>query len=442
MAYDVFISYSRLDSALADEICAKMKQNGLSYFIDRRDIAGGMEFPEEIATAIKESSFLLFLASHNSYLSRFTRNEVLFALKSKGPSGVVSYILDGSNLPVMFRTQLHDSEILRIETCPIFPELIDELRKRIGKQAISHVLSFIDYKKLVSNEFEAHDDWALDCGFSPDGKLVYTCGYEGDIKIFDRYSGKKLYTLSLPNRPTARKALFTPDGSILYSIHTTPKAGGFIVAWSVLDGSLMSFKPLDSEFCCNLLLSKDCSTLVASDSSVGLIDVKSLELIKEIPLPNSYDPLIYGMGFVEDDKAVIIGGDEMPVLKMNLETGEMEELRPAHSIEAIAVKDAAKNYAVAWRNSVAVYKYEKEVSSMRIFYSKGAFFESLAYNREGSLIVAGDKESNIYVWDLRSGRVVLETNFPGAGRLLSVCFSPDDRSICVSSESGKTYILK
>lgn len=39
MTYDVFISYSRKDMAVADEITRALDAAGISYFIDRQGIA-------------------------------------------------------------------------------------------------------------------------------------------------------------------------------------------------------------------------------------------------------------------------------------------------------------------------------------------------------------------------------------------------------------------
>ena len=39
--YDVFISYSRKDTEVADKICSALDRAGLSYFIDRQGIGGG-----------------------------------------------------------------------------------------------------------------------------------------------------------------------------------------------------------------------------------------------------------------------------------------------------------------------------------------------------------------------------------------------------------------
>ena len=100
MTYDVFISYSRKDMAVADEITRALDAAGISYFIDRQGIAGGMEFPAVLARAIIESRVFLFLASRNSYESKFTNNEITFAFNKKERNRILPYIIDDSQLPV------------------------------------------------------------------------------------------------------------------------------------------------------------------------------------------------------------------------------------------------------------------------------------------------------------------------------------------------------
>jgi hypothetical protein len=66
MAHDVFISYSRKDTEVADRICEVFDKVGISYFIDRQGIGGGLEFPLVLAENIVSSKLFLFLASENS----------------------------------------------------------------------------------------------------------------------------------------------------------------------------------------------------------------------------------------------------------------------------------------------------------------------------------------------------------------------------------------
>ena len=97
---EVFISYSRKDTPIADKICAALDRAGISYFIDRRGIAGGMEFPIELAKAIDSCKVFLFLASKNSYESKFTNSEITFAFNEKPKNSLLPYIIDNSTLPV------------------------------------------------------------------------------------------------------------------------------------------------------------------------------------------------------------------------------------------------------------------------------------------------------------------------------------------------------
>ena len=100
MQYDVFISYSRKDAAVADQIAKAFDAAGISYFMDRQEMEGGLESSKVHATAIKESTVFLFLASKNSYESKYTLNEVVYAFNKKENPQIIPYIIDGSTLPM------------------------------------------------------------------------------------------------------------------------------------------------------------------------------------------------------------------------------------------------------------------------------------------------------------------------------------------------------
>lgn len=129
--YEIFISYSRRDSEIADRICNVLDSFGISYFIDRRGISGGMEFPEKLAYAIVNSKIFLFLASKNSYSSGYTNKEITFAFNHK--CKMLPYIIDGSNLPMKFEITFADINWLNIKDHPIESCLINDLLHLLGK---------------------------------------------------------------------------------------------------------------------------------------------------------------------------------------------------------------------------------------------------------------------------------------------------------------------
>lgn len=134
--YDVFISYSRKDAEIADKICHALEVNGITYFIDRQGIGGGMEFPKVISQAIKNSKVFLFLASKNSYESKFTQSEIVFAFNKKQKQDIIPFIIDGSKLPEELEFTFSAINWRRIEEHPINTVLVDDILSRIGKQRL------------------------------------------------------------------------------------------------------------------------------------------------------------------------------------------------------------------------------------------------------------------------------------------------------------------
>ena len=136
MNYDVFISYSRKDTAIADKICAALDQQGISYFIDRKGIGGGMEFPAVIADAILNSKIMLFLGSENSYQSKFTNSEVTFAFNEKPMGTIIPYIIDGSKLPPALKFTFSSINLRTINEHPIETTLIQDLCQILGRKYV------------------------------------------------------------------------------------------------------------------------------------------------------------------------------------------------------------------------------------------------------------------------------------------------------------------
>lgn len=132
MAYDVFISYSRKDSAIADKICKAFDNAGITYFIDRQGVGGGFEFPEVLANAILDCKIVLFLASKNSYESKFTNSELTFAFNEKPKNSVLPYIIDASTMPLALRFVFSSINRRTIKSHPIDTVLINDILLLLG----------------------------------------------------------------------------------------------------------------------------------------------------------------------------------------------------------------------------------------------------------------------------------------------------------------------
>ena len=135
MAHEVFISYSRKDMAVADRICEAFDKAGISYFIDRQGISGGIDFPEVLANAIIECKVVLYLASKNSYASKFTNAELTFAFNEKSKNSVLPYIIDGSSMPPALRFVFAGVNWRNIKDHPIETTLVADILRMLGREA-------------------------------------------------------------------------------------------------------------------------------------------------------------------------------------------------------------------------------------------------------------------------------------------------------------------
>lgn len=149
MKYDVFISYSRKDTKIVNHICNELKKNGISFFIDRKGISGGFEFPEIIAEAIENSKVFLFVGSQNSYDSRYAVNEVTFAYNLNKKNSIIPYLIDNAPLPRSLQFIFGSVNYRTIKEHPIKTLLISDLK---------HMLSSFEEDNALLNAKEQNPD--------------------------------------------------------------------------------------------------------------------------------------------------------------------------------------------------------------------------------------------------------------------------------------------
>lgn len=170
MEYDVFISYSRKDTDVVDLICQVFDKYGVTYFIDRKGIGGGMEFPAILAEAILSSKLMLFVGSMNSYSSKFTNSEVTFAFNKKPKGSIIPYIIDNSKLPNSLEFTFSSINIRTIEEHPIEPILVNDICKLLNKKNGSTEIENIGSQSHNPSETNNEDSEEIQLVICDNGK--------------------------------------------------------------------------------------------------------------------------------------------------------------------------------------------------------------------------------------------------------------------------------
>lgn len=134
MKNDIFISYSRHDTNVVNEIVAMLEQEGYSVWIDRDGIESGEDFKRVILKAIKESEVILFFSSEHSNVSDWTAKEIGVAVKYR--KHTIPIKLDDSNFNEAVEFDLINLDYIDYSKPTIRPamreKLLKTLRNKLG----------------------------------------------------------------------------------------------------------------------------------------------------------------------------------------------------------------------------------------------------------------------------------------------------------------------
>lgn len=171
---DIFISYSRYDFDVVNELVTSLEQEGYSIWIDRDGIESGDDFKRVILKAIKESKVVLFFSSEHSNVSNWTAKEIGVAVKYK--KHIIPMMLDESNFNEAVEFDLINLDYVDYSKAStrlaMRERLCKTLRNKLGMGSKESERLKVDSKRKATNSYFGHE--YVDLGL-PSGTLWATC---------------------------------------------------------------------------------------------------------------------------------------------------------------------------------------------------------------------------------------------------------------------------
>lgn len=137
MEYDIFISYSRKDTAIVDQFVKRLTEAGYRVWIDRDGIYSGDQFKAKIVRAIKDSAIVLFFSSVNSNASDWTVKEISYSLKKS--KTIIPVKLDDTEYEDSIDFDLVNIDFINYNTQQIsltLERLMSSVNAHLGKPTI------------------------------------------------------------------------------------------------------------------------------------------------------------------------------------------------------------------------------------------------------------------------------------------------------------------
>ena len=100
----IFISYSRADSSIVDNLFVKLQSAGHSIWVDRVSIQGGDQWRRQIVSAIETSDVFILVLSPNSIKSKNVRKEL--DLAEETDIQIIPIEIKPTNIPTEMKYQL------------------------------------------------------------------------------------------------------------------------------------------------------------------------------------------------------------------------------------------------------------------------------------------------------------------------------------------------
>ena len=468
----IFISYSRKDSAIAEKIVNALAKDDLEPWIDWKSIPKGEEFKREIFQGIEKSDIFLFLVSPDSVRSKWCQKEINCA--NKNGKRILPIVVRNTSLKLIPSGITKRNWIFCREGRENFRKAIKETRKTIdtdyewlkyhtklqmkaldwerhndnsrllrGKelQEAERQLSEINDQDdprptkiqrefiLSSRRNEERQRSNITIGLSVGLAIMVALLIFAWIQRNDAISKGQL-ALARQLVAQAQSINVTRNSKQMISILLATRSmqispsseAAQVILNNTIARSIVRITQ-DGESRC-VIFSPDGKYVVSSGGPTILILEKATG--KEISRMK-HDDLVYSIAISPDGKYVASGSRDKTTRVWDARTGN-EIARMTHNDAVLSVAfspDGKRVVSGSWDHTVRVWEVITGTEIALMTHDLGV--ETVAFSPDNRLVVSGSNDGTARVWEAETGNEVAQMTHEAI--VDSVTFSPDGRLV-------------
>nr|WP_261342031.1 WD40 repeat domain-containing protein [Urbifossiella limnaea] len=291
--------------------------------------------------------------------------------------------------------------------------------------------------------FAGHDKTVRDVAFSPDGKTLYSGGFDGFVRAWDVDAGKERAVYDHGVR--VMSIALADRGKLLLSIAHTERPPFRLRAWDTTSGKEVEGFPEvpATEHLCTVAASPDGTTAatVALNGTVRMWDVAGRKLVRAFAAIESTPA--YAVAWSPDGKLLAVTGTD-GIAVCDAATG-----RRVHRVTDLGVHgqttiaftpDGGHVLTAGWEGIVRSYargtwRLDRTLSTPA---GRGLASTHLTTAPDGRLLLASHTHE-VWVWDVAADRRLLRLVGDGL-ESVTPAVSADGRRAAAGSETGKVFV--